>query len=260
MEPNGLLEKLTKPPIFEVVCGVFFSALGGLDPIIVGTYWDARRDDFPERALQPAVGPQTVLLGPGVPPLRTWLISKNDGPFVLQIQADRFYLNWRKRGESYPRFSTTDGLLALALKEFTRFSDFCEANLGGRPRPQAIELAKVDDFVEGRDWTGKDDLAQMLPSLAPLLSVTATDAPDVLMRFRESRAGHSLQVALSSMDVEHGGTRHRVVRLETTVVRPAGPEMEEVRAAFERANGDANAVFGALVPRDQRRRRFQPEG
>jgi uncharacterized protein (TIGR04255 family) len=116
------LEKLSSPPIVEVICGVFFSPLPNFDPVVAGTYWQQRRADFPGHSIHPAAGaPPGLVIG--TPPLRTWLISSNDGPFVIQVQADRFYLNWRRRGDAYPRFSTEHGLLERTLREFALFTD-----------------------------------------------------------------------------------------------------------------------------------------
>lgn len=240
------LEKLSSPPIVEVICGVFFSPLPNFDPVVAGTYWQQRRADFPGHSIHPAAGaPPGLVIG--TPPLRTWLISSNDGPFVIQVQADRFYLNWRRRGDAYPRFSTEHGLLERTLREFAMFTDFCQAELGTRPTPTSIELGKIDHLVQGVHWSDKDDLSVLLPSLAPTLSVARATSPEVLLRFREAEDDHSLQVTLASARVESSN----LIRLEATVVRRSDSELRE---AFEAANRQANEVFAALVPAEQRYR------
>ncbi|MEZ4442922.1 MAG: hypothetical protein R3B72_27755 [Polyangiaceae bacterium] len=74
------------------MCGVHFDALE-LDGMVLGVYWDRRRDEFPTRHLQPAFseGPGFVL---GSPPLRAVLVG-SDKVHVLQLQHDRFFMNWR---------------------------------------------------------------------------------------------------------------------------------------------------------------------
>lgn len=249
MTEPATLGKLAAPPIVEVICGVFFDGLANLDPVVVGTYWNERKDEYPGHSIHPAAGsgPGLIVAGGGAPPLRTWLVSGGEGPFVIQIQADRFYLNWRRRGEDYPRFSTGDGLLEKALREFQRFSDFCLNALGSRPSPAAVELGKIDHLTAGKHWSDKADLGELLPTLRATLTFAQTDAPEILLRFRESREDHSLSVTLASARV--GGAN--IVRLETTVVQPVE---EALRGAFEKANQQANQVFAALIPEGQRRR------
>jgi hypothetical protein len=50
--PPPLTPILERPPIVEVVCGLVFDPLP-LDGMLLGVYWDERKDDFPKRSLQP---------------------------------------------------------------------------------------------------------------------------------------------------------------------------------------------------------------
>lgn len=252
MSEPAALEKLASPPIVEVICGVFFDGLASLDPVRVGTYWQQRRDEYPTHSIHPATGMASgLVLGTGTPPLRTWLVSRDDGPFVLQLQADRFYLNWRRRGVAYPRFSTERGLLVKTLEEFAWFADFCANSLGQRPGPRAVELGKVDHLIAGKHFADRRDLGVLLPTLAATLTFALTETPEVLLRFHEAREDHSLTVTLASAQIDGADG----VRLETTVVQPLG---EDLRVTFENANRQANQVFAALIPEEQRSR-FQSE-
>jgi len=255
------LEKLTRPPIVEVICGIMFDELQGMDPLVLGVYWDRRKDDYPGHQILPAIGaPDLVLgVGQGYPPTRTWFISKDDS-LVLQLQSDRFYLNWRERGGTYPRFSQKGGLLEQAQDEFGRFADFCATTLSQRPTPRAIELGKTDHFVRGRDFTDSADLAIMIPTLQPALSLTTTAGPEIALNLREAREGGMLRLSAQTvMVLKAGGQRDLVLRMETTVVNrlPETPNVGDIATAFTDANEEANRVFDALVPRDQRDRRFQ---
>ncbi|HXV60168.1 MAG TPA: TIGR04255 family protein [Vicinamibacteria bacterium] len=260
MSKSSVLEKLRKPPIAEVVCGIYFDEITELDPVAVGAYWGHRRDEFPKRQLHPAVFapavPQQVSIGTGLPRLRTWLISRDDS-YVIQIQHDRFYLNWRLRSEIYPRFSAQGGLQERVIAEYTEFSQFCEREFQTAPTPAAIELGKIDHFVEGRDWIDKRDMTEMFPGLNAILQVAKTESPNVLMHFKESREGHPLQVSLTTATTGEGTEKKRILRLETTVIRHCGPSLIDARDSFAKANLDANEVFAALIPKDQRAMRFQ---
>jgi len=253
------LEKLTHPPIVEVICGIIFDTLQGMDPLVLGVYWDHRRDEYPQHQILPAIGAPDLVLGlGGYPPARTWFISKDDSQ-VLQLQSDRFYLNWRKRGGAYPRFSRTGGLLERGQEEFGRFAEFCRTALGQIPIPRAIELGKTDHFLRGRHFTDSTDLATMIPTLQQALSLTTTASPEIALHLREAREGGMLRVGARTVVIlGEGGQREVVLQMETTINRQVeAPDVAAIARAFTDANEEANRVFDALIPREQRDRRFQ---
>ncbi len=135
-----LTPRLKDPPIVEVVCGFFFSPLPGLDPLMVGKYWAEQKEKsgYKNRQLQPPVTDRPGLtFADGVAPVRSMLISDTD-EYVLQIQPDRFYFNWRRReGHHYPHFNDYkegEGVLTKGLREFAKLVDCC-ARPQRRPRP-----------------------------------------------------------------------------------------------------------------------------
>ena len=116
---------LDKPPIEEVVCGFVF-APQPVDTMDFGVYWETRRDEFPTRQVHPAILEGGTLLQMGAPPMRSWLISADDSR-VLQLQNDRFFINWRKRNGKYPRFrdhGDNKGIRSQATEEFGRFAEW----------------------------------------------------------------------------------------------------------------------------------------
>lgn len=253
MDRAGSLEKLDRPPIVEVVCGVLFDAMAELDPVVMGAYWAERREEYPGHKILPPISRAPgLMVGKGPIPQRTWFVNRDES-FILQFQPDAFYLNWRAKGDSYPRFSSSSGVLARALEEHQLFSDFCRTTLGHELIPNAVELAKIDHFVGGRDFTSKSDLMDMLPCLKSPLSVTATEHPQLDLRFQETRDDHFLQVSLTTVQPpkEHGG----VLQLETVVRHPEST-VGGLHDAFVEANREANAVFEAWVPEPQRKERF----
>lgn len=263
MTPPEPLPKLRKPPISEVVCGIVFAPLD-LDPVVLGPYCKSKSRTFPKHQIQPALedapppGIQQFILATGVPRLRTWLLSANDS-YVLQAQHDRFFLNWRRvdaERVAYPRFNDYDGgtgLLSQTLSEFQEFSEFCQGAVSKTPEPARIELAKVDRFVEGRDWDGVADLGRMIPSLRPLVDFASSNTPSISFGFTELREtgmmAVSFQAALASGP--------RVAKLETRCSLGTDPSQEGVRDAFQRANRELNEAFERLIPRTELDRRFR---
>ncbi len=250
-------ETLSAPPINEVICGLTFEALPEIDPLLLGVYWETRRADFPNHQLQPPISDDaTPLLLTGLPPIRTWLVSADD-VFVLQIQTDRFYLNWRARGKEYPRFSDHEarpGLLTKLLSEFDAFSHFCRTRLGRAPGPLRVELAKVDHLRQGQHWRDFSDLARVIPWLDAFAHFSATPDPAVGLRFLEEREDGRLLISVdTALSRASDGSTYRVLKLETRISRPVTGELH---AEFMRSNTILNDVFFAMIPKDQRDIRF----
>jgi len=256
------LERLQSPPINEVICGLIFPSISQLDPVFLGTYWEPQREEFPFRQLQPALTDQPSITLGGTPPLRVWLISKDD-VFVIQVQHDRFYLNWRARGGAYPRFSDRPegrGLLSLLLDKFAGFTEFCSRRVGDAPKPTQIELTKVDHLVQGRHWSDFQDLAKMIPWFGDFASFSKLQTnPSVAMRFAEPRENGTLAVSLESAAfVNPEGSISPILKMETRLVADLGGR--DLRTAFSVANYELNKVFAKLIPETQRRMRFSGSG
>ncbi len=253
------LEKLGHPPIREVICGFVFDPLP-LDPVVIGEYSRERASDFPRHQLQPAVevAPEpgfVVQFGP-VPPLRVWLISADDS-LLLQIQHDRFYVNWRARGAAYPRFSGPDGLRQRTLSELKSFIDFAKRVTGDRPTLRQLELGKVDHMLEGEGWTGTGDLAKVVPILRPLLEMAAGQMPQIAIRLDDRVDGGALSCKIdTTLALRRANPPEPVrgIKLETQVTL-ALPD-DAVADHLDSANTVVNAAFARLVPQQERAKRF----
>src|SRR5262249_23938281 len=148
----------------EVVCGITYDSVPGLDPLLLGVYWDQRKAEFPGRQLHPALLDENSIVI-GALPVRALLTSADDA-FVLQLQHDRFFMNWRARGSSYPRFSErhgANGLLMRTETEFAKFRAFIRERCRVDILPNRVELSKIDVLERGRHWNSIDDLAKLLP-------------------------------------------------------------------------------------------------
>ena len=253
------LGKLEEPPITEVVCGSFFKPVPGLDPVSLGAFWKARQKEFPRREFKAPIAPASLEgielnFGPDVGPLRTWLISKDD-VFIIQVQHDRFYLNWRVRQDAYPRFNDWDankGLLSRFLCEHEAFERFCSEELGAKLELQGIELAKIDHLERGRHWKDSRDLAWLLPMLGPALELAERD-PVVAVRLTTPRDEGSVDIAIDTV-LRVAQPPVPVVKLECRrSIRRALPP-SELAGAFKRANGDLNELFVRLIAEDRHER------
>lgn len=254
------LGHLDEPPIVEVVCGVKFAPVPGLDPIVLGAYWKERAADFPGRQVHEPLRDNNEVVWAVTPLVRFWFVSPS-GEFLLQLQHDRFFLNWRRLREgTYPRFSDSDGqsgVLSRMLREFETFGEFCERTVGARPVPVRCELAKIDHFVEGKHWRDLADLAKLLPWLETFAAFSTSDVPGLLVQFTEPREGGSIAVTLRTG--ESAGDARRVLLLDTRMVRATSPD-QHLSEVFTASNLEVNRVFERLVPAPQRGRFMRPVG
>jgi len=247
------LARLDRPPIVEVVCGVAFESIARLDPVTIGAYSRDRAGDYPVHELHPVLAEagERIFIGPS--PLRVWLVSA-DEQCVLQLQHDRFYLNWRKREAEYPRFNDYEGnlgLLSKALAEFDEFAKFCAQSLGVEPQPTRIELAKVDHFTEGQHWEGMQDLSALVPAIRGGLEIASSDDATMvaLQIFEQSQMG----LVTASIGPFRAPSGARALSLETRIVAPTTGGVS-LSAAFKTANDELNRLFSRIVPNVQRQR------
>jgi uncharacterized protein (TIGR04255 family) len=243
--------RLKDPPIIEVVCGFFFAPLAGLDPLLVGKYWSEHKekDGYRERQLHPAVSDRPGLsVSDNLGPLRCWLIKETDD-YVLQIQPDRFYFNWRKREGGYPHFTDrngSEGVLTKSLREFDQFARFCasEPALKQTPKPLRFELAKIDLLVSPAHWKDYADLATVVPMLGKLPKIT--DEPTVNLSLVGQRDGYQVQFGLTNVVL--AADMSPALKIETRVTASASPDP---RATLASMNASANDVFFGTVSKNE---------
>ena len=242
---------LDNPPLDEVVCGFLFGSVVELNALRLGIYWNDRRADFPTTSIHPPVMEAPHVITLGQLPQRVWMEAK-DGSIVLQMQHDRFYVNWRARGAIYPRFSSrdgNDGLLAIALREFRAFSEFVETETGAALSVSGCEVAKIDALQEGKHWQGVGDLF----ALAPVLSAFGTLGP------AEEIADFDHRVQLVGPPTQsirlwsQFRQTPRAVRLETRVTGKVR-HGEEPEATFRALNEAANQAFFSVLGQGEARR------
>lgn len=255
--------KLDEPPIIEVVCGVSFKSVRELDPVLLGAFWRERRADFPRREYKAPIalpaGAFGVTFGPDIGPIRTWLISKNDD-LIIQVQHDRFYLNWRKRQDEYPRFTDRPGrppgLLSRFLTELNHFTAFLAREASARLELSGLELAKLDRLTQGRHWSGVEDLLKLLPMLETPLKTAPAGEPTFHLRVGAPAAEHQrTEVVVDGTAVAD----QREIRVDFNTALARTLELAEVEASMQRLNDDLNALFRRVLPEQHRfKKGWQP--
>lgn len=195
-EDDGL-PKFRKPPLGEVAISVQFSGLNGLQVRHVGALHSIYSDSYPGYDEHPPLdqqveqfdlradnGPQLQLslAHPGMP--RVWFVS-DDGCRLVQVQADRFVLNWREtpEGGDYPHF---DDLRETFLTEFGRLRNFASEHGLGTIEPNQCEITYINHVMPNEHWTSHSDISPVVTTWSPIYS-DDTFPPPTDVRFTERR-------------------------------------------------------------------------
>lgn len=131
-----------KPPVVEVACGVFFARTNPsklLKSAHIGLFWQLIREQFPnleEAPLLPAIiepksAQEATQFNFEITPIPQprYVLSTKEGNTILQIQSDRFILNWRRiqPNDVYPRYKKVFAefnSLFLKFQAFLKENDF----------------------------------------------------------------------------------------------------------------------------------------
>lgn len=131
------------PPLIEVVFGVVFERLDELRAPHLGLFWAPFKEDFPKCEHQSRVG-SFVFEGPQLqlPLPRVWFVSK-DETFIIQVQDDRFLLNWRRTSavQKYPEFAS---IKESFLSRFQEFHNFVHSSQIGSLKLESAELGYIN--------------------------------------------------------------------------------------------------------------------
>lgn len=121
-----------RPPVAEVALAVFFERPIQLQSAQLGRLWELWHNDFPVTQDQPPMPPVPVESFPATPMVlpfqiigsypgpRVWF-SSVDGDRLIQVQADRLVLNWRrtKIDDEYPHYEKLRPAFVHVLTLFT---------------------------------------------------------------------------------------------------------------------------------------------
>lgn len=244
---------LDKPPIFEVVCGVHFTQLTELDPLVQGLFWSEIQDEYPAKNIRPPLNLEEPVSDPSSFRIRSWFRGADEN-YLLQLQDDRLLLNWRRSNGTYPRFQGTedeDGIASKALREYERFQDFCSRALRGVPDSRAIELAKINLVQEDEHWNSRDELVSILPVLDGTAQLLGESELAAAFKFNMP-VGEGVRIEIDTVTIvqDDGSSEKQAIRVELrTGVTLTAPEPEEnLDDALHEANERINRSFLEIFP------------
>jgi uncharacterized protein (TIGR04255 family) len=149
------------PPVDEVVCGFRFEPFRELKVSHIGLLWEKFRNEYPKSQHAVPIATDNSLPvdeATGIPLPRIWFISKADNE-LIQFQSDRFYYNWRHRGDDYPRYPSV-------IKNFKKAKGHLDAFVKelqlGTIKPLEYELTYINHIPRGDGWEKIDDLPKVI--------------------------------------------------------------------------------------------------
>ena len=209
------------PPVVEVAIGAQYLPLERFRAAHVGLYWGTVKEEFPQLDERPPlphnrldlenpINPRQIRLElsdrPDLP--RSWFISESGGR-LLQLQRDRFVMNWRKTADDdeYPRYPAIKGDF---IRLWEAYADFLSENEIGSPSLDLLELTYVNFIPQGDGW---EDMGQVGEVFMPLNWSTRSDFLPV---------PKTLSTAWVFMLPKHAGQL-------SVELRPVAPENEPLR-------------------------------
>ena len=168
--------KYENPPIDEIVCGILFDSITGLQSGHLGILWQKFRPDFPGVEDQNLLAPLSKedLSNRGALLPRVWFVHKNENE-LIQVQFNRFVHNWRKRrpDDEYPGYAA---VIENFEKYLSRFREFlAEEKLGNLVASQ-YELTYIDHILENEGWETLNNLERIFPNFISLKERNALSA------------------------------------------------------------------------------------
>lgn len=155
-----------KPPVVEVALSLQFRPLELLRSPHFGLLWPAFRargysgiedhgeleptfEDFDSKPT-PRVGVRMQTFNDAPPLPRVWFLNAAQNELV-QLQRDRFIVNWRQgaEAESYPRYGSIRNRF---LSDFAALVEFLKSEKLGEIMPTQCELTYVNHMPAGQGW------------------------------------------------------------------------------------------------------------
>lgn len=142
-----------RPPVVEVACGIQFEGLEQWRTAHYGKFWSRLKEYSDTEDHPPLI---RLRLDPAqvfepfwypLPPLRRVLFISPPGNFLIQIQQNRLFHNWRKVADAdeYPRF---DAAFEKFNWSWSQFKDFLSSVNMPSPKPESWELTYINHIMD----------------------------------------------------------------------------------------------------------------
>lgn len=188
----GVLPDFEQPPVVEVALSLQFKPLESLGTSHLGLLWaELRRKDFSRAEdhgeLEPSfedfsatpsrrVGLRVQGFEDAPPPPRVWFLNEAQNELV-QVQRDRFIVNWRQgaHSEPYPRYVS---IRSRFIDAFGTFESFLSSEKLGAVVPNQCELTYVNHVPTGLGWHSHGEVDHVVTVWHNTYSDTYLSSPE----------------------------------------------------------------------------------
>ncbi len=170
-EPKRTLPEYASPPVIETYLSVQFLLVKKITTRHFGRYFEYVKEHYPQLEIQHPIGQTVEEFGSGVgrvprveiltePDFRCWFID-NSETRLIQVQRDRFILNWRKVKDDdvYPRY---DKIKPEFQQEWQRFCQFLDRQELGNPEVNQCEITYINHIEVGDGWKSYGELNKII--------------------------------------------------------------------------------------------------
>lgn len=177
MTQTKKMPEFDTPPVSEVALSVEFSSLEKWTSNTAILYGKFLQKEYPNIEIQPTLPSGIEIFGDEIlqqkqikiealnpDGSRFWYLAEPP-VWLIQLQKNRFVLNWRKviGDEEYPRY--IDAMRPRFEQEWGRFTDFINQQEIGNIDVLQCEVTYVNDILKGKGW---ENLPEGLSLIAPL--------------------------------------------------------------------------------------------
>lgn len=196
------LPRFGNPPVTEVALSLQFDPLPGMQIHHFGLLWSQYRDRFPrveshppiERSVEvfqrePVLQPSVTfeLVNPFMTP-RVWFVNEARSE-LLQIQRDRFIVNWRRvrADDKYPNY---DYIRSILEREYAIFSAFVTENKLGEIAFNQCEVTYINQVQPCDVWDKHSQVGRVLNVMAPEFKDEKLPTPELFRFSAQYVMGH----------------------------------------------------------------------
>lgn len=153
-----------RPPVTEVVTGLVFEPISKLTIGHYGRFWQQVAEEFPEAKHAFPIGlADAAPTEPFFVP-RLWLINTNQDA-LLQLQANRFYFNWRE-GPNRSQYTSYAVIYPQFVRHWQHFLQFLREAKLPQPAIRQCELTYINHVPTSAGWSSMTNVRKVVTPMA----------------------------------------------------------------------------------------------
>jgi len=257
--------KMKNPPINEVVCGFIFDPFDIPSPFLLTDYVQEKSQyGFVSAKIVDPIIEQTAGINFQIRgtsgnalPFRIMIENPETG-FLIQIQGDRFYLNWKRQTTTsdYPYFCRPHGIQEIAIREFEYFQEYVQRKFSIKLNCNRIDLANVDIFDRDISHDGLTKFSELMPMLQSLAAIQGagssqeSDACNINIGFNETDGKSKLTLSLTSGFLIAPPSHHKPIYKLETVINTQRSDGADLKGSLHSNHIRLRELFFALLKED----------